>query len=202
VRAATGHVVAALGLFDEHVALRTSLPVPEVLLEVSLADPGVLGQLAFFTEPLPAPGTLQGVPGVHDALAVSGGAQPEVRVVHGLLPERVPPKAILGLLRQPIEDAALRVECLRAAFLGTGHLGHGVDLVAGVGVEADDAEPVLTAAHAVHIGSRVGLLAEFAFGAGDVVGQKIWYAEVIEVVIGDIELLDAPAQKGGSHGLK
>jgi hypothetical protein len=137
VRAATCHVVTPLGPLDEHMAFWTSLPILEVLLEVRLASTSVLGQLAFFTESCSASWAFEGtLGGVHNALAVSRGAQSEIRVVYCLLPKRVSLEAILRLFRQSIEDSSFRIERLLATLLGAGYITHGVDLINCVGVEA------------------------------------------------------------------
>jgi hypothetical protein len=168
VVAATDHVVAPFTALDEEVAFWTALPVPEVLLEIGFAGALVLGQLALAAEADPALGALEDAAGgVHDALAVGGGAQSEVGVADGLLPERVPPVPILGLLWESIVDASFCVHHPRAALFRACDFSHDVDLVHAVGVETVDAEAMLTVADTVHITVGMGFFAEFAFAAND-----------------------------------
>jgi hypothetical protein len=176
VPAPANHVVAAFRALDEDVALGAALQVLEVFFEVSLASPLVLRELTLLAEAHSALETLQSPPaGVNDSLAVGGGAQPEVGVADGLLPEGVPPESVLRLLGQPIVDAALWIQHCRAALLGACDFAHDVDFVDAVGVEALDAEAMFAVSDAVHVAVGVRFFAELAFAShhGTVL-DEIW----------------------------
>jgi hypothetical protein len=87
----TGYVVAAFNLLNEHVAVGTTLPILEVLLEILVTGSIVLRKPALFAESALAALTIVGFSGeIDEALTVFLGAEPEVGVTHGLLPEDVP----------------------------------------------------------------------------------------------------------------
>jgi hypothetical protein len=168
VVAATDHVVAPFTALDEEVAFWTALPVPEVLLEIGFAGALVLGQLALAAEADPALGALEDAAGgVHDALAVGGGAQSEVGVADGLLPERVPPVPILGLLWESIVDASFCVHHPRAALFRACDFSHDVDLVHTVSIKASNAKRMSAIPHAIHLAARKPFLAQFAFATDE-----------------------------------
>lgn len=85
------HVVAALGSFNEHLALWTAFPVFEVFLEVGITGTDVLYELAFLAVLCSASiAFVYCCRSVNSALTVLFWTKFEVRIVDGLLPYHVP----------------------------------------------------------------------------------------------------------------
>lgn len=113
-------MVAALCLFDEHAAVRASLPLLEVVLKVGITGSLVSPQHAFLAEKSVA--CLAGIRdvGLDDSLAVLSRTEPQVGVIDGLLPQLILFVLLLVVLRDIKEAAIVGIDTHGAVLLRTG----------------------------------------------------------------------------------
>lgn len=113
-------MVAALCLFDEHAAVRASLPFLEVVLEVGIAGTLVSPQHAFLAETSVA--GLAGIRdvGLDDSLAVLSRTEPQVGVIDSLLPQLILLVLFLVILRDIQEAAVVGIDTHGTVLLRTG----------------------------------------------------------------------------------
>lgn len=165
VLAVAGHVVAPLRLLNEHLAVRTPLPILEIALKIGIAWPHMLLEHALRTV-LDLALLAHVVDGsIDDPVAVLGWTQFEDGVIHGLLPNFESIILALEVLGQIDEALGVDIYLFGTVLLGTGDLLHDVEFVHHIVAQTLMAEAMSAVADAVQFLIRAAKLAQLAGGS-------------------------------------